>query len=109
MSPPCPLRKPLRPPRLILSFSQKPLTASLRLMPLDKPYRRRQETKLLAHTVLEVTHEREMEAGFSARSENDEGRRANAYLRDVLHMQARAAMRPGRHDTRPMGDLPFKE
>ena len=56
-------------------------------MPLDKPYRRGQESKLLTHTVLEVTHEREMEAGFSARGENDEGWRAYADLRDVLHMQ----------------------
>ena len=78
-------------------------------MPLDKPDRRSQESKLLTHTVLEVTHEREMETGFSARSENDEGRRANTYLRDVLNMQARAAVRPGRHDTRTLCDLPFKE
>ena len=78
-------------------------------MPLDKPYGRGQEPKLLTHTILEVTHERKMEAGFSARGENDKGRRTNAYLRDVLDVQARAAVRPGRHDTRPLRDLPFKE
>ena len=78
-------------------------------MPLDKPDWRGQKTKFLTHTVLEVAHEREMEAGFSARGENDEGRRANAYLRDVLDVQARAAVRPGGHDTRPLRDLPFKE
>ena len=78
-------------------------------MPLDKPDRRGQEPKLLAHAVLEVTHEREMEACFSTRGENDERRRANPYLRDVLHVQARAAVRPGRHDTRPLRDLPVKE
>src|SRR5258708_11236489 len=78
-------------------------------MPLDKPDWRSEETKFLAHTILEVTHERKMQAGFSARGENDEGRGTNAYLGDVLHMQTRAAMRPGRHDARPLSDLPFKE
>lgn len=81
--------------RILIS---KPLPPPLRLMPFDKSDRRGKETKFLTHAILEMTHERKMQARLSTRGENDERRRTNANLRDVLHMQARPAMRPGRHD-----------
>src|SRR5713226_5500957 len=45
-----------------------------------------------------MTQEREMQTGFAAGGENDKRRRPHARLRDVLDVQARAAVSPGGDD-----------
>ena len=70
---------------------------------------RGKETEFLAHPVLQMTQEREVQTRLSSRSENDEGRRTNTNLSDVLHVQPRTAIGLCRRDARLLGDFPFKE
>ena len=67
-------------------------------MSLYKPNRRREEIKLFAQTILQMTQERKVQTCFATRCEQDKGGRTHPNLRDVLHVQTRAAMRLGRRD-----------
>src|SRR5260370_33661678 len=68
------------------------------LMTLYKPDRRANEIELLAEPIFQMTQEREMQTALGARSANHKRRRTHAPLRDVLDMQARAAVTPGGDD-----------
>src|SRR5260370_26171587 len=67
-------------------------------MTLDKPDRRAKEIELLAEPIFQMPQEREMQTALAARGENHKRRRPHARLRDVLDVQARAAVTPGGND-----------
>src|SRR6267142_747544 len=64
-----------------MSLGHSKSTTPFRLVPLNKPDRRGQKTKLFAHTVLEMPHKGKVKARFTAGSEYHKGRRTNANLR----------------------------
>ena len=56
-----------------------------------------------------MTQKRKVQASFAASGENDERRRPDANLRDVLHMQARTFVSLCGDDARSLSDFSFKE
>src|SRR5258708_4297794 len=96
-----PLRFPQRPLLSINLFRPsshrdshlKALSFTFPFVPLDDPDRRRKKIKLFPQTVLEMAQEGKMQARLSAGREYDHGGRTDAYLREILHVQARAPMR----------------